>query len=132
MSRKEVPRAGLLKAALAGRITNLQGATALGLSPRQFQRLKVRLRTEGAPGLIHRGRGRPSPRRLSADETRGPALTLVGAIDDATGAICALTFRPTEDLHGYAEVFRQVFTTHGLPLSVYGDRINILVRNDRH
>jgi hypothetical protein len=65
-------------------------------------------------------------------ETRGPALTLVGAIDDATGAICALTFRPTEDLHGYAEVFRQVFTTHGLPLSVYGDRINILVRNDRH
>jgi hypothetical protein len=30
MSRKEVPRAGLLKAALAGRITNAQGARALG------------------------------------------------------------------------------------------------------
>ena len=67
MSRIEVPRAGLLKAALTGRITNLQGATALGLSPRQFQRLKVRFRSEGARGLIHRGRGRPSPRRLSAD-----------------------------------------------------------------
>ena len=67
MSRKEVPRAGLLKAALTGRITNLQGATALGLSPRQFQRLKGRFRSEGAQGLLHRGRGRPSPRRLSAD-----------------------------------------------------------------
>src|SRR5919109_576831 len=216
MSSKEVLRAGLVKAALAGRITNQQGATALGLTPRQFQRLKVRFHADGAAGLVHRGRGRPSPRRLSeairtrlgvllettyadfndchfADvlaasdepalrvsratvrrlrralglpakhrrrragarhrrvpeaamgimiqvdaspfawfEARGPMLALVGAIDDATGAIVGLTFRPTEDLHGYTEVFRQVFTQHGLPVSVYGDRINILVRNDRH
>ena len=41
MSRKEVPRAGLLKAALAGRISNAQGALALHLSLRQFQRVKV-------------------------------------------------------------------------------------------
>lgn len=40
MSRKEVPRAGLVEAALAGRITNAQGAAALGLTVRQFQRLK--------------------------------------------------------------------------------------------
>jgi hypothetical protein len=36
MSRKEVPRAGLLKAARAGRISNAQGARALELSVRQF------------------------------------------------------------------------------------------------
>ena len=48
MSRKEVPRAGLLKAALVGRLTNTQGARALGLSVRQFRRLKRRFR-EGAP-----------------------------------------------------------------------------------
>jgi transposase len=64
MSRKEVPRAGLLKAALAGRISNTQGARALELSVRQFQRVKRRFATEGAPGLPHRLRGRPSPRRL--------------------------------------------------------------------
>jgi hypothetical protein len=40
MSRKEVPRAGLVEAALAGPITNAQGAAALGLTVRQFQRLK--------------------------------------------------------------------------------------------
>src|SRR3972149_2766303 len=66
MSRKEVPRAGLLKAALAGRISNAQGALALHLSLRQFQRVKVRFATEGARGLLHRLRGRPSPRRLAA------------------------------------------------------------------
>ena len=42
MSRKEVPRAGLLKAALVGKISNAQGALALHLSVRQFQRLKRR------------------------------------------------------------------------------------------
>ena len=66
MSRKEVPRAGLVKAALAGGITNAQGALALHLTVRQFQRLKARVRAEGAAGLLHRGRGRASPRRLGA------------------------------------------------------------------
>jgi transposase len=75
MSRKEVPRAGLLKAALAGKITNAQGALAMQLSVRQFQRVKVRFAAEGAGGLRHRLRGRPSPRRLLADvRTRAAAL----------------------------------------------------------
>ena len=47
MSRKEVPRAGLLKAALAGKITNAQGALAMHVSVRQFQRVKVRFAAVG-------------------------------------------------------------------------------------
>ena len=64
MSRTEVPRAGLLKAALAGRITNAQGARALRLSVRQFRRLKKRFRERGARGLLHALRGRPGNRQL--------------------------------------------------------------------
>jgi transposase len=48
MSRKEAPRAGLVKAALAGRITNAQGAQVLGVSLRQFRRLKARYRAAGS------------------------------------------------------------------------------------
>jgi hypothetical protein len=66
MSRKEVPRAGLVKAALARKITNQEGARALRLSVRQFKRLKARFRAEGARGLLHRGRGRVSRHRLPA------------------------------------------------------------------
>jgi transposase len=214
MSRKELPRAGLIKAALAGRITNRQAADAVQLTVRQIQRLKRRFEAGGAPALRHRSRGQPSPRRLSAKlatqiavlmtttyagfndvhlteklrevhglavcresvrrirlrlgrpatrprraprhrrrrvreaasgamiqvdgspfawlEDRGPALTLLGAIDDAAGAIVALGFRPHEDLHGYATLFRRVFVTHGLPVTIYGDRLNVFVRNDRH
>src|SRR2546428_494937 len=65
MSRKEVPRAGLLKAALAGRITNAHGARALRLSVRQFRRLKKRFREGGARGLLHALRGRPGNRQLA-------------------------------------------------------------------
>jgi hypothetical protein len=79
MSRKEVPRAGLLKAALAGKITNEQGARALRLSVRQFQRLKGRYRAEGARGLRHRLRGRASPRRLS-DPVRARILHLLRTV----------------------------------------------------
>src|SRR5262245_48250476 len=213
MSRKEAPRPGLVRAALIGQITNRQGAQALGVTVRHFQRLKQRLRAAGVRGLVHRGRGRPSPRRAEAQrqqvgqlmrttyagfndchlteklrereglavsrefvrrvrvalglaaqrprrppqhrqrrareaavgalvqidgsmfawlEARGPQLTLLGAIDDATSQILALTFRPHEDLHGYTELLRQVLTTHGVPVALYGDRLNVFVRNDRH
>jgi len=214
MSQKEVPRAGLVKAALAGKISNTQGAHALHLSVRQFQRVKVRFAAEGAGGLLHRLRGRPASRRLPADvrarvaallqrtyagfndchateklqeveglmlsrssvrrlrrslglpatrprrgrqgRTRrcpeaqmgtlvqldasvfawlgphGPRLTLHGAIDDATGTVLALHFRPTEDLHGYVTLLQQLITPYGLPLALYGDRLNVFVRNDPH
>jgi hypothetical protein len=42
MRRKEVPRAGLLEAARAGKISNAQGAGSMRVSLRQFQRVKAR------------------------------------------------------------------------------------------
>ena len=66
MSRKELLRAGLVKAALAGRITNRQGAKSLRLSVRQFQRLKRRLEAGGAAALCHQSRGQPSSHRWPA------------------------------------------------------------------
>jgi transposase len=214
MSRKEIPRAGLIKAALAGKVTNAEAAAALNLSARQFQRLKCRWQEEGEKGLTHRSRGHPSGKGLSSSvqrkvkklmnsryadfndvhlteklrevekisigreavrqirkslgmppkrrrrpakhrsrrlreasqgalvqidasphdwlEQRGPVMTLHGAVDDADGTFLALTFRPTEDLHGYAMLFNQLFTTHGLPVALYGDGTTILVRSDKN
>jgi len=62
----------------------------------------------------------------------GSVFTALAAQDDATGAIVGLTFRPDEDLHGYAVALEQMFTTCGLPLELYGDRFGALVRNDDH
>jgi transposase len=55
-------------------------------------------------------------------EGRGPWLTLVGAIDDATGLVTGATFRDQEDTAGYLEILRATIRRHGLPAAVYRDR----------
>jgi transposase len=214
MSLKEAPRVGLLKALVAGRVTGRQVAAALRLSERQVRRLRRRFEAEGAPGVVHRSRGRPSPRRLAPGarqqvvallkstyfdlndchaaeklrelhglavsrptvqrlrrslgrpakhrrrprqyrarrerrarmgalvqvdaspfawlQRRGPTLHLHGAIDDATGTVLALHFRPAEDLHGYTTILQTIARTYGLPVALYGDRLNVFLRNDKH
>jgi transposase len=54
-------------------------------------------------------------------EGRGPWLTLVGAIDDATGLVVGGDFRDHEDSAGYLTVLRQVATRYGLPQAIYRD-----------
>ena len=53
-------------------------------------------------------------------------------IDDATSTPLALWFRPHEDLHGYVAVLERTCRTYGLPLELYGDRLNVFARNDPH
>jgi transposase len=55
-------------------------------------------------------------------EGRGPWLTLLAAIDDATGAIVGATFRDAEDSAGYLWLVRHIARTHGLPEVIYRDR----------
>jgi len=59
-------------------------------------------------------------------EGRGPKAVLIGAIDDATGKVLFLVFRPTEDQIGYLLLLRTVATSYGLPTSIYHDRHTIL------
>jgi hypothetical protein len=59
-------------------------------------------------------------------EERGPRADLLGAIDDATGQIIALLFRPHEDQVGYLLLLRTIAQRHGLPMSIYHDRHTIL------
>ncbi len=181
---------GLLTALVAGRVSGREVAAALRLSERQVRRLRRRFEGAGAAGLLHRSRGRASPRRLARAlrqrvarlltttyqdckdchateklqeveglaisrasarrlrqrlgrpakhrrrprayrarrerrarmgalvqvdaspfdwlEGRGPTMSLHGAIDDTTGTVLALHFRPTEDLHGYTTVLAAV------------------------
>ena len=56
---------------------------------------------------------------------RGPRLTLVGAIDDATGAIVAATFAPVEDGRAYLTILARMCRDHGVPAAVYRDRSGI-------
>jgi transposase len=54
-------------------------------------------------------------------EGRGPWLTLVGGIDDATGVVTGAVFRAAEDGVGYLLVLRQTARRYGLPAAIYRD-----------
>jgi len=54
-------------------------------------------------------------------EDRGPSMSLHGAIDDATGMVLGLYFRPEEDTLGYMHVLKQIVDKHGVPRSLYSD-----------
>jgi transposase len=58
-------------------------------------------------------------------EGRGPYLTLIGYIDDATGEVCGALFRAEEDAAGYFEGLRHICQSQGLPVAIYADRHTI-------
>lgn len=58
-------------------------------------------------------------------EGRGPYLSLVGAIDDATGKVPSACFREQEDAQGYFLVMRETVTRFGIPMAAYADRHSI-------
>src|SRR5215218_9564157 len=76
MSKAALSRVDTLARVDRGELPVAEGASLLGLSPRQVFRLLARFRAEGAPGLASRRRGRPSNRRLP-DAVREAALAVV-------------------------------------------------------
>ena len=58
-------------------------------------------------------------------EGRGPYLTLIGGIDDATGLVPWACFRGQEDAQGYFQLFREVVRRRGIPMAVYSDQHSI-------
>lgn len=58
-------------------------------------------------------------------EGRGPYLTLIGYIDDATGELMGAVFREQEDAAGYFLGLRSICQQQGIPAAIYADRHSI-------
>ena len=55
-------------------------------------------------------------------EDRGPKLTLLIAVDDATGVVAQAVFRTSEDTRGYLVLLEGLVRQWGIPLALYSDR----------
>ena len=55
-------------------------------------------------------------------EDRGPKLTLLIAVDDATGTVAQAVFRTGEDTRGYLVFLEGLVRQWGIPLALYSDR----------
>lgn len=64
MSGKELRRVHVIRQVLNAHITQVKAGSLLGLTDRQIRRLVRRVEQEGDQGLVHRGRGKPSNRRV--------------------------------------------------------------------
>lgn len=58
-------------------------------------------------------------------EGRGPRLTLIGAIDDATGEVPYALFREEEDSQGYFLLLKHIVESYGVPIALYHDKHGI-------
>lgn len=94
-------------------------------SPRTHRAAKHRKRRERYPqeGMLLQIDG--SRHRWLED--RGPWLTLILAVDDATNKHPAGLFREQEDAHGYFLLMEGIVQRHGLPVAVYHDGHGIFV-----
>lgn len=95
-------------------------------SPRRRRPPKHRCRRERYPqeGMLLQVDGS----RHDWLEGRGPYLTLVAAIDDATGTVPAALFREQEDAQGYFLLLREIIRRKAIPLALYSDRHGIFQR----
>jgi len=64
-------------------------------------------------------------------ERRGPCLTLVGAIDDATGNVPYGLFRDEEDAQGYTLLLERIVENQGIPEALYHDGHGIFERSKK-
>lgn len=63
-------------------------------------------------------------------EGRGPWLTLLFAIDDATGTVPYALFNKRENSHGYFMLLEGIIQRRGVPLAVYTDRHAVFQSRD--
>ena len=75
MSVKELRRVHAIRQTIEKTLTQVQAGTVLGLTPRHIRRLIERVEQAGDQGLAHRGRGKPSNRRIP-DKVKTTVLTL--------------------------------------------------------
>jgi hypothetical protein len=66
MSVKELRRVSVIRQTMEKQLTQVKAGALLGLTPRHIRRLMARVAQVGDQGLAHRGRGKPSNRRIAA------------------------------------------------------------------
>lgn len=70
MSEKETRRLPIIERLIQGGINGTEAAKQCNLSIRQVKRLKARVAHDGAAGIVHKGRGQKSNRRIDAQTVK--------------------------------------------------------------
>jgi transposase len=115
MTQQERDRLVVLKKALKKLIKQSQAAKELGLTARQVRRLVRRLKAEGDQVVIHGLRGRPSHRRISAEDREEIIRILSQEVYRGFGPTLASEYLAKKhDIEIGREALRQILMAAGL------------------
>jgi transposase len=115
LTMKDQQRIEVVQAVLFQKVTIEEAAIVLKRSIRQVFRLKRKLKEEGLPGLVHRNRGRVSPRRMP-ESTKEKVLALIrnGPYYDINDTHLCELLAKREKIHLSRERLRQLLRSEGI------------------
>lgn len=106
LTAKEKEKANILRSAIMGRITNAKAAKQLGLSVRQVQRVKARIRKDGQNAVVHKLKGKPSNARLPEEEKTKAIATIKQKYNDFKPTFATEKLSENHDIHISRETTR--------------------------
>jgi transposase len=115
MSQRERQRYHLLKMVIERRTTLQDASTVMGVSYRHAKRLKKKLVSEGARGLVHGNRGRPSPRALDPELSHRIIALSKSTYRNFNDTHFTEKLKEVEGITVGRDTVRRLRRTHGIP-----------------
>ena len=114
MSREEVKRLKITYKVLERQLTQAKAGEVLGISERQVRRLVKRVKEQGAKGLVHRNRGRPSPKKMTEEREEQIGLIIEESYRDFGPTLASEKLSERHGIEIGREKLRQIMITRGL------------------
>lgn len=114
MSMREVNRLKIMHKVLSRDLTQLKAAEILGITDRHVRRVVKRVREEGDEGIVHKSRGRRSPRRMSKEEEDRIAEIVEARYVDFGPTLAAEKLCERHGIKVGREKLRQIMIAKGL------------------
>jgi hypothetical protein len=114
MSTKEIERLKIIYKVMDKQLTQVKAGEFLGISDRQVRRLVGKIRDEGAKGIIHGNRGKPSPHRMPPEHENHIGLIVEKNYSDFGPTLASEKLIEREGIKVSREKLRQIMISNGL------------------
>jgi len=114
LTKREAERLRILHQVLDEKITQVGAGEILGITDRHVRKLLRRVKAEGAKGLIHRSRGRVSPRKMPKETEERIAGIIRSKYPDFSPLHAAEKLEERHRIRVSREKVRQVMIAFGL------------------
>ena len=114
LRKQELERLRVLHQVLDEKLTQIDAGGILGITDRQVRTLLRRVEAHGATGVIHQGRGRVSPRKMSKETEDRIAGIIRSKYPDFSPLHAAEKLEERDRIKVSREKVRQVMMAHGL------------------